>query len=89
MTPDPRNVNPDWLRPDDWPFDEDWGSEAWKDRVRMLERRSTMARARFGFASCPVCSARQPRRTLTCSSCLHRAILTHDQKSEMTDLLGS
>lgn len=34
MTPDMEN--PTWKRPDDWPYEEDWNSPAWKQRNAIL-----------------------------------------------------
>jgi len=31
--------NHKWKRPADWPYDEDWGSKVWKERMKVLNER--------------------------------------------------
>ena len=67
-----RNRNPGWIRPDDWPYDEDYGSEAWKERMAASEAKSWERRKKWGFIVCPECKTGHTNVTLTCRGCSYK-----------------
>lgn len=67
-------VNPDWKRPDDWPYEEDWDSPAWEARMKKLEEKIKIRRENYGFITCPKCGTDHTGKTLTCRNCEFRAL---------------
>ena len=69
LTRNPDDVNPNWERPDDWPFPEDWNSASWKKRMAEIERKVAAKRERYGFVECPKCGCAHTTKTLMCREC--------------------
>lgn len=70
---DDPNRNPGWKRPPDWPYEEDWDSPAWRERMRKSVAKIAALRERFGFTQCPRCGVEHTTKTLVCRGCNHRA----------------
>jgi DNA-binding PadR family transcriptional regulator len=71
---DPKK-NPNWKRPYDWPYDEDYGSPAWLERgaKNAAARRALVDEHEHGFEVCPKCGAPQTGKTWRCGTCGHLA----------------
>ena len=72
MTDDPKR-NPGWKRPADWPYEEDWDSPAWRERMRKRMAEIAEQREREGFIDCPRCKTQHTGKTLVCRVCGFRA----------------
>lgn len=70
---DPDKQNPGWKRPADWPFEEDWDSPAWQQRMRQVRDQTAKKREEYGFSQCPKCGTQHTGRTLSCRNCSYRA----------------
>ena len=75
---DPDLVNPDWQRPDDWPWEEDHDSPKWKRRWSRIQRRIQIGRKKYGFSVCPECEVMHTGLTVTCRGCGHKAEITDE-----------
>jgi hypothetical protein len=74
MTADPKR-NPGWKRPPGWVYEEDWGSPAWIERMRIANEERQRRLLRYGFHDCPACGVQHgPGMTLTCRVCGHKAV---------------
>ncbi len=69
MTTDPDKVNPNWVRPSDWNFEEDWNSPAWRRRMESMEKKAREKRDKHGFLVCPNCNTGHTNKTLCCREC--------------------
>lgn len=76
LTEDKRN--PDWKRPADWPYEEDFDSKVWKEKMKALDEKMRIRRREFGFTHCPACGSDHTNFTLMCRNCGHKA----DQKAK-------
>lgn len=89
---DPDIVNPDWTRPDDWPFEEDHNSPKWKRRMARSDRKLQLARDMYGFCECPECGVLHTALTCVCRGCGYRVPITDEQKAawerRVTEELG-
>lgn len=65
-------INPEWKRPNDWPYEEDWNSPAWKAIMKEAENRSRAKREKFGFVWCPECKAGHTNKTICCRECNYK-----------------
>lgn len=61
--------NPGWERPADWPYEEDWGSAVWKERMKKSNENLSRLRKEVGFLTCPSCQQEHTALTLTCRRC--------------------
>lgn len=68
-------VNPRWARPENWQYEEDWNSPAWKRRMAAVHEKVAADREAHGFSDCPKCACRHTSRTLVCRECGHNAML--------------
>lgn len=68
MADDPKK-NPNWRRPSDWPYEEDWGSEVWKTRMARHDAALGATVREHGFLICPKCGIEHTAPTLTCRIC--------------------
>jgi hypothetical protein len=73
MSDDP-NRNPGWVRPPGWKFREDYGSPAWKDRVRQSDEALAKEREKYGFVVCPKCHVEHTTKTVFCRECRYRVM---------------
>jgi len=65
-------INPDWHRPNDWPYKEDWGSPAWKRRMIEVHKNISQRQRNNGFICCPVCNTLHTTHTLMCRECQYQ-----------------
>jgi len=65
--------NPGWKRPADWPYEEDWDSPAWKERLRASHEKAMKLREKYGFICCPACNVGHTNKTICCRNCGHKA----------------
>lgn len=61
--------NPNWKRPDNWKYEEDWGSPAWNERMEVVMKRINERREKEGFSLCPNCKTQHTSKTLMCREC--------------------
>ena len=80
MNRNPDLVNPGWERPSDWPYEEDWGSPAWKRRMAETHAASMKLREEHGFLDCPKCRVFHTAKTLACRVCDYRVLLPSKEK---------
>jgi hypothetical protein len=73
MERDSQLVNPNWKRPDDWPYEADFDSSAWKRRMREIQNEVQLRREKFGFVTCPQCETGHTGKTLSCRGCEYKA----------------
>lgn len=72
---DKRLVNPNWTRPEDprdWPYEEDWDSPAWKERMKKVYERAKELRSKYGFITCPKCNTSHTTYTIFCRVCEYK-----------------
>ncbi len=69
---DPDDVNPNWIRPELWPFKEDWDSPNWRKKIKLIDRMVHMRTEQYGFLICPLCKFEHDTRTLVCRFCSYR-----------------
>lgn len=74
MTDPKRNPDPDYKRPADWPYEEDWGSPAWKAKMAAIDTQRRQKLADYGFSVCPSCNTAHTNLTLTCRNCDYRMV---------------
>jgi hypothetical protein len=84
---DPDLVNPNWKRPDDWPFEEDHGSPKWDRRIKRTYRKADIGRQKWGFQTCPECGVMHTALTITCRGCGYQVPITEEQKAEAERLV--
>ena len=65
-------INPDWVRPSDWKYEEDWNSPAWKAKIAESDRKTREKRKKYGFMCCPKCKTRHTNKTLSCRECEYK-----------------
>jgi hypothetical protein len=66
---DPDLCNPGWVRPDNWFYEEDWDSPAWRRRIAENRRKIQEFIDEFGFTKCPECGTGHTAKTLCCRNC--------------------
>jgi hypothetical protein len=74
--------NPNWVRPHDWPWAEDWNSPAWREKEVQRAQRLMERREKYGFGVCPACNTGHTAKTLRCRECGYAA--TETGKGETT-----
>tara|TARA_Y100000034_G_C6860043_1_gene391304 strand:- start:759 stop:989 length:231 start_codon:yes stop_codon:yes gene_type:complete len=62
-------TNPNWTRPADWKWEEDWGSPAWEARMDLLLASIAAKNEKYGFIVCPECETVHIRKTVSCREC--------------------
>lgn len=70
LTEDKRN--PDWKRPADWPYDEDFGSKVWNGKMKALDAKLRERNKRIGFTHCPKCGSDHTNFTVVCRNCSYK-----------------
>lgn len=71
---DPDDVNPNWNRPELWPFKEDWDSPNWRKKIKSIEHMVYMRTEQYGFLICPFCKFKQNAKTFVCRFCGYRSM---------------
>lgn len=61
----------DWPRPANWKYPEDWGSPAWKRRMKETYQKSGDLLLQYGFEVCPKCGTQHSGLTMCCRRCNH------------------
>ena len=73
MKPSPGSFkNPGWVRPDDWPFEMDWGSPVWEEEMNRIHHDMCERLHLPGFLWCSQCGTRHTSKTVRCRGCGHR-----------------
>lgn len=69
-------INPGWHRPDDWKYEEDWNSPAWRLRMQKVNSEIRELREKYGFIKCPQCETEHTSKTICCRECGYKTNLT-------------
>ena len=75
--PDDVSQYPDWKRPDDWPFEEAWGSVNFDKKCKEAGKKRSELRRKYGFIVCPKCNTGHTNYTVTCRGCGYQPKMDH------------
>ena len=75
---DPDLVNPGWERPEDWRYEADWDSPAWKRAMEDSGKKIMELRRDYGFTRCPECRVSHTTTTLVCRECGYKAYIPEE-----------
>jgi hypothetical protein len=72
MEREPDDINPNWKRPANWSWPEDWGSPNWNKRMKKVNKDIAEKRRKYGFKKCPKCGTEHTALTLSCRECMYQ-----------------
>jgi hypothetical protein len=78
MVRNPDDINPNWKRPANWKYKEDWGSPNWEKRMEETFKNINEKRRKYGFKICPKCGTEHTNLTLTCRECMYQPTMEQD-----------